>query len=373
MGNSHLPTDLPYYLSIYHAQQLYLEECTNQRLSVGSCTGAVTLYEHGYFSGWTATFFKGDYPFAQFVASGASNDGVSSLRVPAGCEAILYGGGSFHDWSAVFSAGDYNIAALTANGAVNDAASSLKVYDAPTPPPTMPPTIISCQAGSYRTSASSCSPCSPGHYCAPGSVSSAPCPAGSYCPDTATIVTCATGHYCAAGSTSSEPCPIGSHCPDTATIMTCDTTGHYCAEGSVSSKPCPAGSYCPDTASIVLCQAGSFSAAIGQTSSSTCTECPAGRYCPDTTTIVTCGTSIPTDFDGGVFQKPTPKSYKPHHAPKYPPPTTQLDLYDIPIPTSRAPPAMSVQDLYYANPPPPQLHLYNIPITPFFFTVFSSP
>ena len=120
----HLPTHLPCSTIASRKYTLSRGSC------VGICTGFVTLYEHGSFSDWSAAFSKGDYSVAQFVANGASNDEVSSLRVPTGCEAILYGGDDFNGWSAVFSAGEYNITAFTANGAVNDAVSSLIVDDA---------------------------------------------------------------------------------------------------------------------------------------------------------------------------------------------------------------------------------------------------
>merc|ERR1712113_481017 len=45
-----------------------------------------SLYEHGSFNGWRATYPVGDYPFRAFKARGARNDKASSIRVSSkGC------------------------------------------------------------------------------------------------------------------------------------------------------------------------------------------------------------------------------------------------------------------------------------------------
>merc|ERR1712224_641124 len=58
---------------------------------------------------------------------GVHNDDVSSIKVPAGCKAILYQHGDFTGWQAEFAEGDYPHDAM---GSINDDASSIKVIDA---------------------------------------------------------------------------------------------------------------------------------------------------------------------------------------------------------------------------------------------------
>lgn len=93
------------------------------------CTGKVMLYQHGDFSGWSAGFSKGNYRHAAFIAKGARNDDVSSIKVPPGCKAVVYQHGDFSGWSATFNAGIYPYAAFISRGARNDDLSAIKVYD----------------------------------------------------------------------------------------------------------------------------------------------------------------------------------------------------------------------------------------------------
>ena len=96
----------------------------------GSCTGQVQLYENGDYSGWAASFAAGDYPSDKLAANGAGNDETSSMKVPAGCIAILYQHSDYSGWFASFSAGDYPLADLVAKGVADDGVSSLKIIDA---------------------------------------------------------------------------------------------------------------------------------------------------------------------------------------------------------------------------------------------------
>lgn len=86
-----------------------------------------TVYQHGWHTGWSATFHPGSYAKAELVAGGGRNDDVSSITVSEGCRATLYGAGDFTGWSATFPAGSYDFDAFTAAGAKNDQASSMVV------------------------------------------------------------------------------------------------------------------------------------------------------------------------------------------------------------------------------------------------------
>jgi len=96
-----------------------------------TCTGKVSLFQHGDFSGWKADYKKGSYPFAQFIAAGAKNDDMSSIKVPVGCQATVYQHGDRSGWAATYPAGSYNFNAFLAKGAKNDDASAVDVIDAP--------------------------------------------------------------------------------------------------------------------------------------------------------------------------------------------------------------------------------------------------
>jgi hypothetical protein len=88
----------------------------------------VTVYEHGDFTGWSASFKPGEYNKANFKAGGAKNDDVSSIKVEGSqCEAHAFGKDNFNGWEAKFEEGEYNHDAFVARGAKNDRMSSLKV------------------------------------------------------------------------------------------------------------------------------------------------------------------------------------------------------------------------------------------------------
>mmetsp|Transcript_38619 Transcript_38619/g.75985 ORF Transcript_38619/g.75985 Transcript_38619/m.75985 type:complete len:1819 (+) Transcript_38619:53-5509(+) len=106
--------------------------------SWGSCTGDVTLYQHGGFKGWHANFAVGDHDFPAFLRAGAKNDDASSIKVPEGCIAVVYEHSKFLGWHATFKAGAHDYRDFLKAGARNDHASSIKVENSrpkPTPRP----------------------------------------------------------------------------------------------------------------------------------------------------------------------------------------------------------------------------------------------
>jgi hypothetical protein len=54
---------------------------------------------------------------------------MSSLKVPAGCKAVVYQHADKSGWAATFEPGDYRMHAFLAQGGVNDDASSIDVLD----------------------------------------------------------------------------------------------------------------------------------------------------------------------------------------------------------------------------------------------------
>jgi len=93
------------------------------------CKGKVTVYQHDGFTGWSASFKKGGYNMKKFLAAGAKNDDMSSLKVPAGCKAVVYQHADKSGWAATFEPGDYRMHAFLAAGGRNDDASSIDVLD----------------------------------------------------------------------------------------------------------------------------------------------------------------------------------------------------------------------------------------------------
>lgn len=187
-----------------------------------------------------------------------------------------------------------------------------------------------CPIGTFSTlsgveSASGCSPCKPGRYCAsPGLTQpTGNCSAGYFCPGGQTApanaacngagcpTVCPEGGYCPAGSAAFTPCepgtfsttkggtnpgsctqcPPGKYCatagstnPSTATNC---AEGFHCFGGSntpspsdnVTGRPCPLGTYCPSGTIVELdCPRGTYGPS---TARAVCPPCPAGFYCPD--------------------------------------------------------------------------------------------
>ncbi|XP_053729819.1 SCO-spondin isoform X1 [Synchiropus splendidus] len=123
--------------------------------------------------------------------------------------------------------------------------------------------------------------CSPGHYCAKGSVAPSACPPGSYQPR--------------AGQASCEPCPAGFLCQDAGTTLPrrC-AEGFYCPSESAVQHPCPSGRYGNMTGlfaehQCLLCDPGMFCSGTGKTGPSG--QCAAGFVCVG-------GASEPSPSDG---------------------------------------------------------------------------
>ena len=176
-----------------------------------------------------------------------------------------------------------------------------------------------CPPGTYGAttalySASQCSNCTVGHYCA-GGADPLPCPAGSYneylggstifscalcpsgyaCPSTGmwnltSAFICLAGHYCPLGTQSLTqfPCPAGTYSDATGlrSVSSCINcpAGMMCKSGSSSKDQvkCPAGYYCPEGTSYGQpqpCPEGTHSTATGRKTLSDCLACPAGSYC----------------------------------------------------------------------------------------------
>ena len=103
------------------------------------CTGLVKLYQNDNFGGWEGKFGNGHFPTAEFTKTPsptprAQNNQVSSIKVPAGCRAIIYQNDfDSTGWIASFGPGEYTMAEMLARGAANDQVSALKVIDADGP------------------------------------------------------------------------------------------------------------------------------------------------------------------------------------------------------------------------------------------------
>ena len=160
-------------------------------------------------------------------------------------------------------------------------------------PPSLPPTHTRhrCYPGTFSASSSLASPaecdvcpggfycagagagvsgpCSPGHYCPPGSSSPSAfaCPAGAY--STSTALSSVDG--CA-------PCPIGAACPapGTTTPIACAPGMYGNVTGAQVCIACPSGDECVGAAAPPSpCGVGSYSGP----GASVCTNCSVGFAC----------------------------------------------------------------------------------------------
>ena len=112
-------------------------------VAADNCAGNVVVYENSNFSGWSATFAKGNYKKSAFTSGNAENNQASSVKVPVGCAAILYDNEE-HEGTPktldggllVLPAGNYTgsrlqeLATQLNWNKVDNAVSSLKVLDA---------------------------------------------------------------------------------------------------------------------------------------------------------------------------------------------------------------------------------------------------
>ena len=168
---------------------------------------------------------------------------------------------------------------------------------------------IQCPLGHYVdvTNSSSCTKCTDGYRCYPGSSTPTEyeCPAGYYCEHrdvgegtffVETVVPCPAGGYTSETNMSTEAdcidaghytqCTQGYYCPPATTDdkhTTTDTQficpkGHVCPAGTTFATqfPCGAGYYNPDEGKYdtTLRDGGDLDSYTG------CEDCPAGYYCP---------------------------------------------------------------------------------------------
>jgi hypothetical protein len=93
----------------------------------GAGKEGATLYQHGGFKGWAATFGPGMYGEGAFTKAGAKNDDASSLVVDPGFEAAIFQFSNFTGGHVHFPEGKYDLHDFQKKGASNDQASSIIV------------------------------------------------------------------------------------------------------------------------------------------------------------------------------------------------------------------------------------------------------
>eukprot|EP01012_Entosiphon_sulcatum_P020572 TRINITY_DN2549_c0_g1_i18.p1 TRINITY_DN2549_c0_g1~~TRINITY_DN2549_c0_g1_i18.p1 ORF type:complete len:7257 (+),score=712.60 TRINITY_DN2549_c0_g1_i18:702-21773(+) len=167
-----------------------------------------------------------------------------------------------------------------------------------------------CSAGFYCARSGLSAPtglCSDSFYCVGGAILSTPtdgvtgdlCPPGFYCPaGSSAPVPCPAGKINAKTGSSDvsecDPCPAGTYCEDRGLVAPTDlcTGGFYCLEGTVVPELlCPIGFQCPAGSALpVACPAGKYQDEVGQ---DTCKICTAGSYC-----------SLEDKCDSGNFTQP---------------------------------------------------------------------
>jgi len=94
-----------------------------------SCRSEIYIYEKEKFNngttGWSAGFGLGQYTTSDILSKGASDNGLSSFRVPHGCKLVLFGEDSFTGWNVTFGPGDYDTQEMIDAGAIDEEVSSL--------------------------------------------------------------------------------------------------------------------------------------------------------------------------------------------------------------------------------------------------------
>lgn len=179
------------------------------------------------------------------------------------------------------------------------------------------PAPVLCAAGTYNnvTAQASCVTCPSRFYC--DGVSTAAvlsCPASRYCPAGTGLSApmCPAGTFSAtpnlASASECTPCTPGSYCatPGLSTPTALCAAGFLCSAGAVdalgrlsangTTTPCPAGGWCPAGASSpTSCPLGTYSNTTGNIASANCTQCDLGRYCGTT------GLSAPTGLCSGGY------------------------------------------------------------------------
>lgn len=157
-----------------------------------------------------------------------------------------------------------------------------------------------CNPGSYApngqmmiTSASKCTKCKAGYFCASGNQSdvTGPCDDGFYClegsytsrPSSPYGERCPAGYKCPSGSPWPEACPKGSYQNATGQkdCLECPA-GYFCSGNTTNPEICPSGYYCPKNSyagTTFACQPGTFNNLTGRTQKSDCIPCTPGFYC----------------------------------------------------------------------------------------------
>lgn len=203
-------------------------------------------------------------------------------------------------------------------------------------------------------SASQCTFCPPGSWCASGRVtlceegyynplfggsrntSCIPCEPGYACPSvgmSSLTVPCEAGYFCPRGSASSYsyPCPAGQFSDEINLISAAGCTicpaRSACPLGSTTASitPCVAGAYCPLGTALgnePRCLAGTFSNLTSLESADECFTCPGGKYCTGGLTVVS-GTCA-----AGYYCPPASSSSQEHPCPPgtY---SNSTGLYDV--------------------------------------------
>lgn len=91
----------------------------------GTTTGGVMVYQHGNYSGYSASLGEGSYRLADMNARGLLNDDLSSARVPSGMVLEIYEHDSFTGTKSTYTS-DVGLFP----GLINDSASSIIVRKA---------------------------------------------------------------------------------------------------------------------------------------------------------------------------------------------------------------------------------------------------
>ena len=200
----------------------------------------------------------------------------------------------------------------------------------------------------------SCSACTAGYQCKPGSTTPTPtnseCPYGTYCNGAGNVnptscpsgeylpyrgestdgncQDCQAGYYCPKGSWEQFVCPPGHYCGSKVEHPTqcnagswnptyyataqgdCDPcpAGYYCKAGTTSPIKCPAGWICELNSidyTTAKCGAGTYSGGESIGSSGDCKTCPMGHYCPIDSADATSISVFPIPCPAGTFSSAT--------------------------------------------------------------------
>ena len=114
------------YSQMRHHQGFQNDDASSIKVIGENCVAEV--YQHEHFQGVKAVYAPGEYDYDLFMAGGAPNDAISSMKVVhSDCVAIGYEHAGFEGWAAVFPTGEFDYPEFVAHGAGNDEISSIKV------------------------------------------------------------------------------------------------------------------------------------------------------------------------------------------------------------------------------------------------------